>query len=558
MFLLLFVSMSGKAQYDSLLHLSYGKDIYKIHHLYRTLIDIPDSTLRAKKANEIIAFARENKDRNLELNVAFFLNFWNAFFEKQPQSVSLKKLREQLDQSTKHNVEFLRARSLRALAEFYWKIQRNYQLAFEQYLLLDMEISKVNPNDYPEMARDLMQIGQSYYFFRDYTLAIHYFKRAIALPETPFTTAVINDARNTLGLCYQRLKKYDSAAFYFQEILKTHFPESFAWKRIAKGNIGGTYYLEGKFEKALPLLIADYNIASKENDWGAATGSAISLADIYRIQKNNTACEFYIQKALEGIQKSNQTNSFRLLYPIMSKWNADRGNATLAKAYLDSAIVSFNRYNNEFSALKILKAQQEINRQTEALQIANFNLERSRKISQRNFLIFIILIIGSWAILYYFIQRKRQIAKDFILQQTTQNLKIAHIKLTKFTENILEKNKLIEDLENKLEGKMGQIEPQLLNQLQQSTILTEADWTKFKQLFEQVHAGFLFRLKEKYPNLSPAEIRYLSLAKLQFSNKEMAATLGVSSQSIRTNWYRIRKKNELPDTMNVEDLVSSI
>lgn len=137
---LLFLSSSAVAQYDTLLHRPYGETVLGIHAMYEDLINIPDSTARAKKAEEIKAFARKHKDRRLELNVDFFLVFWNAFFLHQPKEVSHRTLVELVDRSTKENVDFLRARSLRALAEFYWKIEKNYQRAFEQYLLLDNEI----------------------------------------------------------------------------------------------------------------------------------------------------------------------------------------------------------------------------------------------------------------------------------------------------------------------------------------------------------------------------------------------------------------------------------
>src|SRR5690606_15006346 len=99
---------------------------------------------------------------------------------------------------------------------------------------------------------------------------------------------------------------------------------------------------------------------------------------------------------------------------------------------------------------------------------------------------------------------------------------------------------------------------QAVLQLQQSTILTDEDWVQFRTLFEQVHAGFLQRLKEKYPDFTPAEMRFVSLAKLHLSTKEIAAALGVSSQSVRTNWYRIRKKLHLPDSYTIEELVADV
>lgn len=552
---LMLFSLPARAQYDSLLHKPYGKRVLGIHAMYDDLIHISDSSLRVKRAEEIKSFARRHNDRPLELNVDFFLVFWNTFYQRQPKEVSLTRLTEQLELTTKENVDFLRARSLRALAEFYWKIEKNYELAFEQYLLLDKELTATKAGDYPEMARDLMQIGEAYFFFQDYPLAITYFKKAIALPENTFNTMVINSARNTLGLCYQQENKLDSSDYYFNQVLLTTFPEAQVWKRISTGNMGTNRYLLHQYEKAIPLLETDFYRAVRENDNGCAAGAAITLADIYREKGEMHTAKTFISHARHYIEKAEQPDRLRLLYPVMSKWYAMTGDREMSKRYVDSSVIAINRYNEKFSALKVLRAQQKVDRQNEELQRAAITLERERKAAERNFLLLLVLLLCIAMALTYFIQKKRQLAKDLKLQKASQELEAARFNLQRFTESILEKNRLIEELEQQLDKNTA---PDLRQQLQQTTILTEEDWHQFKSLFEQVHGGFLQRLREKYPSFSPAEIRFVSLAKLNFSTKEMATALGVSPQSIRTNWYRIRKKLELPETMTVEELVTGI
>lgn len=551
--LLLLFSFPARAQYDSLLHKPYGKKVLGIHAMYNDLIRISDSTLRARKAEEIREFARSHRDRALELNVDFFLVFWNAFYQPQPKELSLKQLTEQLERATKENVDFLRARSLRALAEFYWKIEKNYERAFEQYLLLDKELATAKPGDYPETARDLMQIGEAYYYFQDYPQAITYFKKAIALPENTFNTMVINTARNTLGLCYQQENKLDSSDYYFNQVLLTPFPEAQVWKRISTGNIGTNRYLQKQYDRAIPLLETDFNGAVMENDHGCAAGAAITLADIYREKGEMEKAKTYIAHAKHYIEKAEQPDRLRLLYPVMSKWYAATGNRELSRRYVDSSVVALNRYNEKFSALKVLRAQQKVDLQKEKLQQAAIALERERKAAERNLLLLLVLLLAIGLALTYFIQKKRQLAKDLRLQKASHELEAARANLKRFTGSIQEKNRLIEELEQQLDKHSD-----LRLQLQQSTILTEDDWLQFRSLFEQVHGGFLHRLREKYPNFSPAEIRFISLAKLNFSTKEMATALGVSPQSIRTNWYRIRKKLDLPESMTVNDLVKTI
>jgi DNA-binding CsgD family transcriptional regulator len=557
-FLLLLVFLFPKqvlAQYEHLLHKPYAEKVNGVHAMYKDLIETRDSVERAKKAEGIKSFARRHKDRRLEMNVDFFLVFWNTFFQNQPKEISLRTLTEQVKLTTEENVDFLRARSLRALAEFYWKIEQNYELAFEQYLLLNKELASVKANEYPEMARDLMQIGQAYYFFQDYAMAGTYLKKAIALPEIPFNTMVINDAKNTLGLCYQQLNRLDSSDYYFKALLKPSFPEGAVWKRIATGNLGANMYLRKQYDKAIPLLETDFYGAVAINDYGCAAGASTLLADIFREKGKLKLAETFIRHAKDNIEKAGQPDRLRLLYPVMSKWHAAAGDVERSVQYADSSVKAFNRYSERSSALKVLRAQQRVDRQDQELQLAAFTLERQEKKAERNLLIMLVLILSVVTALSYFIQKKRQLAKDIKLQAAKQELEIAALNLNSFTESILKKNKLIEELQNR---SPEEDRAQIFQELQQSTILTEDDWQSFQQLFDKAYPGFIPRMKEKHPELSISELRYFVLCRLHLSTKEMAAMLGVSSNAIQVTRHRILKKLNLPANISLEEVIKSI
>ncbi len=548
------------AQYNHLLHKPYKEKAAGVHAMYQDLIKITDSTQRAKKAEDIMQFARKNHDRGLELEVKCFQVFWNAIYQQQPQKVSIAQIKDLLEVASKENIDFLKARALRVAAEFYWKIAQNYELAFEQYLLLDKELATIDPNDYPEMARDLMQIGQTYYFFQDYALAKQYFKKAIKLPEDTFNTVVLNDARNTLGLCYQQLNQLDSADYYFKQVQQTTFSKAAVWKRIATGNLGNSMYLRKEYDKAIPLIEIDFKGAVAENDYGCAAGAAILLADIFREKGQMAKAGIFISQAQYYIKTSYQPDRLRLLYPVMSKWYAATGKQELAKRYVDSSVVAFNRYNERFSALKVLRAQQKVDRQKEQLQLATFTLEKQRKVNERNVMIAIALGLVIVLVLGYFILKRRQQAIEIGKLKVENELKSAHDEINLFITKINEQSKITERFSKELEKlKNSESEERKLlektvTELRESKILTDEDWLHFQKHFAKIFPRFIPHLKEHYPAITEAELRYLMLSKLQLSHKEMSQALGISADAVRVTWNRVRKKlggslNDTPQTL---------
>ena len=153
-------------------------------------------------------------------------------------------------------------------------------------------------------------------------------------------------------------------------------------------------------------------------------------------------------------------------------------------------------------------------------------------------------------------------------QLAEAELKNARERLNGFTKSILEKNKLIgqikaEIVQLRLKQQEGipaspVISDDSLKKLQESVLLTDEDWKNFTRLFDTVYEGFLNRLKQKLPELSPAETRFVALSKLKLNNKEMAAMLAVSTDAIRQTRSRLKKKLNLTDETGLEEALEKI
>ena len=72
-----------------------------------------------------------------------------------------------------------------------------------------------------------------------------------------------------------------------------------------------------------------------------------------------------------------------------------------------------------------------------------------------------------------------------------------------------------------------------------------------------MHEGVYERLKKEHPNLSNNELRICSLAKLRFNLKEIANTLNLSLDSVKSARYRIRKKMNLETSQDLSDYLNT-
>lgn len=70
-------------------------------------------------------------------------------------------------------------------------------------------------------------------------------------------------------------------------------------------------------------------------------------------------------------------------------------------------------------------------------------------------------------------------------------------------------------------------------------------WDDFKLYFEETNPGFLLELAQKYPLLTPVDLKYCCYLKMNMSNDDIRNLLGIDQRSVRTHKYRLKKKMAL-------------
>lgn len=83
----------------------------------------------------------------------------------------------------------------------------------------------------------------------------------------------------------------------------------------------------------------------------------------------------------------------------------------------------------------------------------------------------------------------------------------------------------------------------------------EDDWESFAVHFDQVHTDFIRRIKEKYPQLSPKDLKLCAYLRMNLTTKEIAPLLNISVRGVEISRYRLRKKMEVDQDLNLNDFM---
>ncbi len=407
-------------------------------------------------------------------------------------------------------------------------------------------------------------LGDLLYKTRDYEKAIYYTKKSIDhMPDTSQMKATIMSHHNTIGLCWQKMEKYDSAFFYFDIAMRmAHELNDSAWMSIISGNEGQIYFAQKNFPIAKQLLMFDYE-HTRYGDMASAANSLQWVARINLIEGKKDSALIKVMEALRLVSH-NPTLVYweNVYYAAADVYNAVGSNDSAYKyAQLYNKVHEQNERIVANSRLEISRIKLE-NLQN-SLTIKNLHREKQAEESKRNFFIAGIVLLTIIALLYVNrlrlkLRHKEQLAAE---RQKNAEAEIAAAKeqLQLFTQNLIEKTNLIEQLQQQVSGRTFTVEQQdLISSISNLTILTEADWEKFKTIFEKIYPGFFTNLKEKVSDITLAEQRMAALTRLHLSIHQIASILGISPNSVYKTKQRLRHRLNLDPEMNIDEILTKI
>ena len=561
--LLLIIGINGiSAQPDSLLHTTYAKRYDYVVTLEKTVTrDVDNDEQRAElldSLQKIADYVKSKGDDAFYYQLSLLPITSLSYMRKAGRVMEVSK---QISKAEKEGYIFEATDARAQLANYFWRTDKREKgieiglNAYEVYKNFSVE-------EFPARTPIQSKLAVWYYNFADLGRAKELLLELLSAANNEVTEAML-DPIATLALCYREQKQYDSALIYFTQVYDYSRSSGNARKEaLAVGNIGSLYYQTGKYNEAIRWSQRELALWKEINNNTTlpSVTAYIYIADASFTKGDIATARTYIDSADKLMRKVRRSfNNLKKFYAVKANVLAASGQDTKALLYKDSVMLMMDSLYAQRDKEQMLNAEQRVEQAKHEKEVEYLETLRKNSVWLRNFAIVMILMLAIISLLLINRSRLRHRQKELKAMSDRDK---AENKLLHFTRQMQDKNRQIDNLREELQHASDEQDTVAKNEaiarLQQSTILTDDQWDEFRVVFEEVHSGFIGKLKTQFPALTPAELRYLTLLKLDLNNREMANMLGVSDGTVRNYKSRLRRKYNLADEDDLEEMLKNI
>ncbi|MFA8298782.1 MAG: tetratricopeptide repeat protein [Hyphomicrobiales bacterium] len=362
-------------------------------------------------------------------------------------------------------------------------------------------------------------------------------------------------------------------------------------------NLCLTHFKENNFDKALQLSLEAYSIF-KDIDYMRGLGFTSNiLGNIYTTIGDYEKASNYLELGKHYNETTNNTSQ-----EAYNKYYHSIYYQKIGK--LDKAIEALNEYityndklvsKEKQSITAELEARYDLHEKETKIQLMNKELQFYESQKQLDKLKAHTIIIGLLAFLIIGIvrySRIKQKEKQYtVLYQKTKEVEKAKIELmeislknqaletqklqsellfkkqelTSFALHIVQKNELLNSLKKDLKNFQKKVNNKENNEIIKSILLqlnqhlkSENEIEDFQNRIDETNSIFFHSLEQKFPELTKGEKRLCALLRINLSSKEIASLNNISYKAVEMARYRLRKKLNIDNNVNLNEFLQKI
>ncbi len=354
-----------------------------------------------------------------------------------------------------------------------------------------------------------------------------------------------------------------------QSIAKADSAGSLNVKATALNRLGNLYLLRNQYSLARQTLAEGLDIASLIGDLPGKVAILNTLGMLFNKTGNPRQA---IQSLDESILISQQLN----LKPDRSKAYLERSLSHEQLGLYSLALSDYKTHKQlsdsifakeALEQIKELRIIYETEQKDQEIEIQKFQIDllAQRERNQRGKILLLTILLVSSVLTVFLVHLllRQKLKRRQLEHQVTQNmLALQKRELTTQVLHIAQKNDLLQELkgmirELKSECPNSNLQKKIINKIN-IDINNEQSWERFQNYFEDLHKGFGEKIKKIAPEVSPGEIRLISLLKMNLNSHEVASVLNISQEGIKKARYRLRKKLGLESSESLEDFLNNL
>lgn len=400
------------------------------------------------------------------------------------------------------------------------------------------------------MAETYGFIGHMYEKQLNYDSAFYYQKIALDQALASGNSQAMAAIYENIGSIFEDRAMYDSARKYFLESLRLYESLDMVESQIpVLNNLGDVWSKTGRYSEGMPY-------AQKAAAMATASGEKYQLQSAYRDIAQNFAglgqfdsAYTYLEKSRHLIQSIYAIENSRQIGLMQTLYDTEKKNAEITRL---NASRKVNRIQNLtiITALVLLTllAFVLVSRQ-------KMKVKKERAIHESNKKVF-----ETQKGLMESELKRKQMEEDSLIQQ----LETKSRQLSSHILHLIQKNEVMDELKQGLldisKDDKRDHKKQVRQLLQKINMSFSQDsyWDEFRLIFDQVHPSFLPNLQKLSLNLTPREVRLLSLLKMNLQYEDMATLLGITTDSLRVLRYRLKKKLNLGPEDSLSGFAQSV
>ncbi|EAY26546.1 tetratricopeptide repeat protein [Microscilla marina] len=417
-------------------------------------------------------------------------------------------------------------------------------------------------------AVSLGYLGHIYEKKANYVQALDYQQRALKIYEALDDKTGLSQIYDHLGSIYEDQHQYEQAHHYFSKALALNQKLNNQLDMILNYNdLGDVYRKQGNYTQALKFTQAAYDLAKKLHHKYQQRSALRDLAKTHKHLNNYQKAHELLDRSYKLYTEIYDRTSARQLAHAQALYEASQKEKQIALLEKDKKIALIYRTLLGGGALILFLIAWVVFRQQKLKLRSNREIiEQNQRIYEtRQALVNTELHNAQLNEQKLKTELENKLLKE---QQLQSQLEAKSKELTSHALHVIQKNKMLEELKDKLrtlkqQHKKGELTDvgkqiqQVINRINYS-FSQDKDWKDFKKVFEEVHQDFFVKLQRQHPGLTPAETRLCALLKLNLSSKDISTIMGISTDSLRIARYRLRKKLQLPKEVKLHNFVTKI